>query len=64
MINVGDGAGVINKQDGWTVRTKDGSLSAQFEHSILMTEEGPQVLTLNNDGPKPGQSFESRASAS
>lgn len=57
MINVGDRAGVINKQDGWTVRTKDGSLSAQFEHSILMTEEGPQVLTLNKDGPKPGQSF-------
>ena len=38
--------------DGWTVRTKDGHASAQFEHSILMTEKGPEILTMTNDGPE------------
>lgn len=57
MINVGDRAGVTDKQDGWTVSTRDGSLSAQFEHSILMTEEGPQILTPTKHGPKPGHKF-------
>lgn len=33
-------------QDGWTVMTADGSLSAQFEHSVLVTNEGFEVLTL------------------
>jgi len=54
MINVGGRDGVTNKKDGWTVTTKDGSLSAQFEHSIMMTEDGPRILTPNQDGPKPG----------
>ena len=31
--------------DGWTVTTKDKSLTAQFEHTILITEDGPQILT-------------------
>ena len=31
--------------DGWTVVTKDGSLSAHFEHSIAITEEGPDILS-------------------
>ncbi|HSX28054.1 MAG TPA: type I methionyl aminopeptidase [Candidatus Saccharimonadales bacterium] len=31
--------------DGWTIRTKDGSLSAHFEHTILITEKGAEVLT-------------------
>lgn len=31
--------------DGWTVVTKDGSRSAQFEHTILVTESGPEILT-------------------
>jgi methionyl aminopeptidase len=34
--------------DGWTVVTEDGSLSAQFEHTVLVTREGCEVLTLLN----------------
>lgn len=45
MINRGKWEVVTDKTDHWTVRTKDGSLSAQFEHTILVTETGPQVLT-------------------
>jgi methionyl aminopeptidase len=36
---------VIDDPDGWTLRTADGSLVAQFEHSIVVTSEGPLVLT-------------------
>jgi len=36
---------VIDDADGWTLRTADGSLVAQFEHSIVVTREGPLVLT-------------------
>lgn len=32
--------------DGWTVRTKDGGLSAHFEHTVAVTDEGPIVLTM------------------
>ena len=46
MINAGDWRVVTDKEDGWTVRTKDGSLSAQFEHTVLITEFGAEVLTL------------------
>ena len=35
--------------DDWTVRTKDGSLSAQFEHTILVTPTGFEVLTLREN---------------
>ena len=31
--------------DGWTAVTKDGSLAAHFEHTIAVTEDGPEVLT-------------------
>ena len=31
--------------DGWTTVTKDGSLSAHFEHTIAITEQGPVILT-------------------
>ena len=34
-----------DKNDGWTIRTEDGSLSAQFEHTILVTDHGAEVLT-------------------
>ena len=34
--------------DGWTVTTKDKSLTAQFEHTILITEDGPEILTEAN----------------
>jgi methionyl aminopeptidase len=32
--------------DGWTVVTKDGRRAAQFEHTILVTESGAEILTL------------------
>lgn len=44
MINLGKYAGKIDK-DNWTVRTKDGSLSAQWEHTILVTDTGYEILT-------------------
>jgi methionyl aminopeptidase len=46
MINAGDYRVVTDRKDGWTVRTKDGSLSAQFEHTVAVTETGVEVLTL------------------
>jgi methionyl aminopeptidase len=47
MINAGDYETMLDKRDGWTVRTADGSLSAQFEHTVVITEEdGPEILTL------------------
>lgn len=44
MVNSGSAA-VESMPDGWTVVTKDGSLSAHFEHTVAITEEGPIVLT-------------------
>ena len=46
MVNRGDYRVVTDRDDGWTVRTRDGSLSAQFEHTVLVTEKGVDVLTL------------------
>lgn len=57
MINVGDRHGITDRRDGWTVRTRDGSLSAQFEHTILMTEDGPAILTPTKKGPQRGHQF-------
>ncbi len=57
MINVGTEQGEVDQNDQWTVRTRDGKLSAQFEHTILMTETGPEVLTLTKDGPQRGHRF-------
>ena len=57
MINAGGRHVVTDKRDGWTVRTRDGSLSAQFEHTILMTEEGPEILTPTRYGPQRGFRF-------
>lgn len=37
---------VVVDQDGWTILTKDGSLSAHFEHTILITKNGAEILTL------------------
>jgi len=36
---------VVDDEDGWTLRTADGSLVAQFEHSIVVTGDGPLILT-------------------
>jgi methionyl aminopeptidase len=46
MINAGDWRVITDKKDGWTVKTKDDSLSAQFEHTILITEFAAEILTL------------------
>jgi len=35
----------LDADDGWTIRTKDGSLSAQFEHTVLVTKNGCEILT-------------------
>ncbi|HEX9640471.1 MAG TPA: type I methionyl aminopeptidase [Candidatus Krumholzibacteria bacterium] len=45
MINMGR-AGTRVLDDGWTAVTVDGKLSAQFEHTILVTEDGYEILTL------------------
>ncbi len=45
MVNLG-GADTQLNDDGWTVITADGSLSAHFEHSIAVTDDGPEVLTV------------------
>jgi methionyl aminopeptidase len=44
MINAG-GAGVYLHDDEWSISTEDGSLSAHFEHTVAVTEEGPRILT-------------------
>ena len=45
MICLGS-ARVVMDPDKWTVRTADGGLSAQFEHTLLVTDSGCEVLTL------------------
>lgn len=57
MLNIGKAATTAPLEDGWTVLTADGSLSAQFEHQILMTETGPEILTLTQQGPQEGHRF-------
>lgn len=57
MINGGTKNSICDLQDGWTVRTADGMLSAQFEHTILMTEDGPEVMTGTEHGPVFGDIF-------
>lgn len=57
MLNLGTWETVPDPSDGWTVYTKDRKLSAQFEHTILMTAKGPEVLTLTQNGPQRGHQF-------
>ncbi|MGD0081643.1 MAG: type I methionyl aminopeptidase [Acidimicrobiales bacterium] len=45
MVNAG-GPDTVELSDGWSVVTADGSLSAHFEHTIAVTEDGPEVFTL------------------
>jgi methionyl aminopeptidase len=45
MVNAGS-PGTRQMNDGWTVKTVDGSNSAQFEHTLAITERGPELLTL------------------
>lgn len=57
MINAGTHKTVLDREDKWTVRTVDNKLSAQFEHTILMTETGPEIITLTKHGPQRGHKF-------
>jgi methionyl aminopeptidase len=49
MVNQG-GAAVRTLDDGWTAVTLDGSLSAHFEHTIAVTDHGPEILSLPRQG--------------
>lgn len=57
MINLGTYRTKLDRKDGWTVRTADGKASAQFEHTLLMTETGVEILTLTERGPQRGHRF-------
>jgi methionyl aminopeptidase len=59
MLNEG-GADTEVLEDGWTVVTRDGSRSAHFEHTVAITSEGPEVLTLL-DGAKQEDWLDARA---
>ena len=52
MVNAGK-KDIRMMPDGWTVVTKDRSLSAQWEHTILVTEDGYEVLTVSEHTPPP-----------
>ncbi len=52
MVNAGT-AEVETLDDNWTAVTADGQLSAHFEHTVAITENGPEILTL-----PPGASME------
>jgi methionyl aminopeptidase len=45
MVNLGRHE-VRTLSDGWTVVTRDGSPSAHFEHTVLTTDSGPEILTI------------------
>lgn len=45
MLNIG-GAGIVSMSDGYTIKTADGSRSAHFEHTILITDGEPEILTM------------------
>ena len=48
VVNVG-GYAVRTLDNGWTVVTVDGSLSAHYEHTILITDGEPEILTMAED---------------
>ena len=52
MINAGK-RDIKQLNDGWTIVTKDHSLSAQWEHTVLVTESGFEVMTLSAGSPPP-----------
>jgi methionyl aminopeptidase len=50
MINAGSFETKLSAKDGWTVTTKDRSLSAQFEHTVAVTKDGFEIFTLSPKG--------------
>lgn len=51
MLNAGKRHTKLSKKDGWTVETRDGRLSAQWEHTIVVTNSGYEVLTARREEP-------------
>ena len=49
MINLGTHKTKLSKNDGWTVETIDGRLSAQWEHTLAITDDGCEVLTARSE---------------
>ena len=45
MATLGKGTIITDADDGWTILTRDGSLAAHFEHTVLITEDGAEILT-------------------
>ncbi len=62
MINVG-GYEVDVLDDGWTVLTRDRSLSAQFEHTLVVTKDGCEVLTARDRPLRFSEIFENKSAA-
>jgi methionyl aminopeptidase len=52
MVNAGDYR-IRSMKDGWTVKTKDRSLSAQYEHTIVVIDNGCEIMTLRKDDTIP-----------
>ncbi|PHN16293.1 type I methionyl aminopeptidase [Candidatus Tremblaya phenacola] len=50
MVNAGERY-VLVEEDGWSVKTKDHSLSAQYEHTILVTKDGCEIMSLRTEEP-------------
>lgn len=48
MVNVGSWR-MARESNGWTAKTKDGSLSCQYEHSLAITKDGPAILTSQGE---------------
>jgi methionyl aminopeptidase len=46
MATLGGDDVVVDGIDGWTIKTADGSLAAHFEHTVLVTEDGVEILTM------------------
>ena len=57
MINAGK-RDIRTMPDQWTVKTKDRSLSAQWEHTLLVTKDGVEILTVSELTPPPPQFIE------
>lgn len=45
MATLGGEKIIVDEDDGWTISTRDGSLAAHFEHTVLITEDGVEILT-------------------
>lgn len=45
MLNQGSDK-IVTKEDGWTICTSDGKLSAHFEHTVAVTDKGVKILTV------------------